>query len=32
MLYVAVERVTGKKKVPATTPPALATGHEHGTH
>jgi HAE1 family hydrophobic/amphiphilic exporter-1 len=35
MLYVAVERVTGKKKVPATTPatpPALAAGHEPGTH
>jgi HAE1 family hydrophobic/amphiphilic exporter-1 len=31
MLYVAVERVTGKKKVPVPTP-ALTPGHEHGTH
>ena len=35
MLFVAVERVTGRKKAHATTPtapPALAAGHEPGTH
>jgi len=31
MLYVAVERVTGKKKTAVPTP-ALTPGHEHGTH